>query len=81
MSRITVGLDFGTHQTKICVENKMDVNNPIYSFLSFTNEQGQRSVILPSIVQINKDDTLSYGFVDQEKCKYGKKFSIGNMQH
>ena len=29
MNRITIGLDFGTHQTKVCVENKADVNNPI----------------------------------------------------
>lgn len=79
MNRITIGLDFGTHQTKVCVENKADVNNPIYSFFQFVNEKGDKSVILPSIVQINKDDTLSYGFVDHEKCKYGKKIFIGNM--
>ena len=79
MERITVGLDFGTHQTKICIENKSDARNPIYSFFAFSDLDGNKSVILPSIVQINKDNTLSYGFVDKSKAKYGKKFFIGGM--
>ena len=77
MSRITVGLDFGTHQTKLCIEDKADINNPIYSFFPFEDLEGKKNIILPSIIQINKDNTLSYGFVDKEKCKYGKKFFIG----
>lgn len=77
MARITVGLDFGTHQTKLCIEDKADVNNPIYSFFPFEDLEGKKNIILPSIIQINKDNTLSYGFVDKEKCKYGKKFFIG----
>jgi hypothetical protein len=79
MARITVGLDFGTHQTKICVEDRSDVSNPIYSFFSFEDLDGNRSVLLPSIVQVNRDNTLSYGFVDSEKAKYDKKFYIGEM--
>lgn len=77
MGRITVGLDFGTHQTKICVENKSDVNNPIYSFFPFEKFEGGKTIILPSIVQINRDNTLSYGFVDKESSLYGKKFFVG----
>lgn len=77
MARITVGLDFGTHQTKICIEDKSDVNNPIYSFFPFTDLDGEKNIILPSIIQINKDNTLSYGFVDKSRCKYGKKFFVG----
>ena len=79
MERITVGLDFGTHQTKICIENKSDAKNPIYSFFAFNDMNGNKNVILPSIVQINKDNTLSYGFVDKNNAKYGKKFYIGGM--
>ena len=79
MERITVGLDFGTHQTKICIENKSDARNPIYSFFPFKDMDGNNCVILPSIVQINKDNTLSYGFVDKNNAKYGKKFFIGGM--
>lgn len=77
MDRITVGLDFGTHQTKICVENRADVNNPIYKFYPFKDLEGKSTVIIPSIVQINNDDTLSYGFVDKSIAKYGKKYYIG----
>jgi len=77
MARITVGLDFGTHQTKVCIEDKTDVNNPIYSFFSFEDLNGKKNIILPSIIQVNKDNTLSYGTVDKEKCKYGKKFFVG----
>lgn len=78
MARITIGLDFGTHQTKLCIEDKSDVNNPIYSFFPFEDLNGKKSIILPSIIQVNKDNTLSYGFVDKEKCQYGKKFFIGS---
>lgn len=77
MDRITVGLDFGTHQTKVCIENKADVNNPEYSFFPFKDLEGNDNYILPSIVQINSDNTLSYGFVDEKRAKYGKKFIIG----
>ena len=66
MARITVGLDFGTHQTKLCIEDKADINNPIYSFFPFEDLEGKKNIILPSIIQINKDNTLSYGFVDKE---------------
>ena len=62
---ITVGLDFGTHQTKVCIE---DARNPLlkrYTFFPFEDQAGRSSFVLPSIVQINKDDTLSYGFVDE----------------
>lgn len=79
MERITVGLDFGTHQTKVCIENKSDARNPIYSFFKFQDLDGNNRVILPSIIQINKDDTLSYGFVEKKKSKYGNKFFIGDM--
>ena len=79
MDRITVGLDFGTHQTKVCIENKADVNNPEYSFFPFKDLEGNDNYILPSIVQINSDNTLSYGFVDEKRAKYGKKFIIGEM--
>ncbi|WP_278786142.1 hypothetical protein [Prevotella histicola] len=79
MDRITVGLDFGTHQTKVCIENKADVNNPEYSFFPFKDLEGNDNYILPSIVQINSDNTLSYGFVDEKRAKYGKKFIIGGI--
>ncbi|WMI70081.1 hypothetical protein [Mangrovimonas sp. YM274] len=65
----TVGLDFGTHQTKLCIE---DASNPVqkrYEFVEHQNRHGITTVLLPSIVQINQDDTVSYGFVDPDRCK------------
>ena len=65
----TVGLDFGTHQTKICVEDATNPAQKIYEFYEFEDLDGNSSVLLPSIVQINNDNTVSYGFVDNNKCK------------
>lgn len=57
---ITVGLDFGTHQTKICIENSHDIHHKTYEFWKW--EDG--SYALPSIIQINQDHTLTYGYVE-----------------
>ncbi len=64
----TVGLDFGTHQTKICIEDAANPAQKLYEFLEF-NKKYKATVLFPSIVQINNDDTISYGFVDTNKCK------------
>lgn len=65
----TVGLDFGTHQTKICIEDRTDKNRPRYTFFTFKDLHGNESWMLPSIVQVNKDHTISYGFVDESLCE------------
>jgi len=64
----TVGLDFGTHQTKVCIENAANPAQKLYEFLEFETVD-KVTVLFPSIVQINNDDTISYGFVDDNKCK------------
>lgn len=68
---IKIGLDFGTHQTKICVQRTPDEGRgePNYEFFQFADLQGNKQYFLPSIIQINKDDTLSYGYVDTQKIK------------
>ena len=66
---ITVGLDFGTHQTKICIENSNDPQRKTYEFISW----GDDSLFLPSIIQVNKDYTLMYGRFDLSTCLYAKK--------
>lgn len=73
---INVGFDFGTHQTKICVEDRTDKRRPKYSFFEFVDLEGKRNYVLPSVIQINKDDTLSYGYVDSENCKLGYRKNI-----
>jgi hypothetical protein len=65
----TVGLDFGTHQTKICIQDASNPAQKIYEFFDFEMPNGNNSIFLPSIVQINEDDTLSYGFIDEKRCK------------
>ena len=57
---ITVGLDFGTHQTKICIENSDSPLHKTYEFYEW--EEGVYA--FPSIIQINKDHTLRYGNID-----------------
>ena len=66
MDIIRVGLDFGTHQTKICIQRTPDEGRgePNYEFFKFIDLKGNEQYFLPSLIQINKDDTLSYGYVD-----------------
>jgi hypothetical protein len=57
----------------VCIE---DSRNPLlkqYTFFPFEDLEEQSSFVLPSIVQINKDDTLSYGFVDGAKAKVSER--------
>lgn len=68
---IKVGLDFGTHQTKVCVQVTPDEGHgqPRYEFFKFVDLLGKEEYFLPSVIQINSDDTLSYGFVDSQERK------------
>lgn len=68
---ITVGLDFGTHQTKICIEDATNTNQKTYEFFEFF-DNGKKSFFLPSVVQFNRNGTLSYGTVDENNCKIAK---------
>lgn len=71
MDVVKIGLDFGTHQTKICVKIIPDEGHgePYYEFFQFTDLQNKNQYFLPSVIQINEDDTLSYGYVDEKKMK------------
>lgn len=71
MDVIKIGLDFGTHQTKICVQRTQDEGHgePNYEFFQFPDLQGKEQYFLPSVIQINKDDTLSYGYVNPNLLK------------
>ena len=68
MEDVTIGLDFGTHQSKVCYEDASDPRNRIYTFLEFKSDKGKNTFFLPSVVQINSDKTLSYGFVDENNA-------------
>lgn len=71
MDIIRVGLDFGTHQTKICIQRTPDEGHgeSNYEFFQFTDLKGSKQYFLPSVIQINADDTLSYGYVDSARMK------------
>lgn len=75
---IVVGLDFGTHQTKICIRRTPDEGHgePSYEFFKFYDLSGKSTYFLPSIVQVNEDDTLSYGFIDNNRRKKAGKAPI-----
>ncbi len=60
---ITLGLDFGTHQSKLCM-SYMPNNETIYEFVEFGLPGGKKSVLFPSVIQINKDNTIRIGSVD-----------------
>lgn len=66
---ITIGLDFGTHQTKLCIENSDDPYHKTYEFWEWKDGV----FTLPSVIQINKDHTLRYGSVDMETCLVARK--------
>lgn len=62
----TVGLDFGTHQTKICIETKEGVECN-YSFLKYTDTHGILQYAIPSIIHIDEQGLLSYGYISPKK--------------
>lgn len=65
MAQITVGLDFGTHQSKLCVERK-DGAELGYSFFKFPDTRGVLKYTLPSIIQINSNGLMDYGYVNKK---------------
>ena len=63
---ITVGLDFGTHQTKVCIEDKNGVETH-YKFLRFQNLEGELFYTLPSVIYIDDSRKIHYGFAPENK--------------
>lgn len=59
---ITVGLDFGTHQTKVCIEHKEGVELS-YAFMQFEDAYHNKFYTFPSLVGVGNDGLLSYGYL------------------
>lgn len=78
---ITIGLDFGTHQTKICVENKDGVELS-YSFIKFNDEKNKPQYTLPSIIGVGNNGLLSYGYLPSnykgEIIRYFKQIAFSS---
>lgn len=62
---VTVGVDFGTHQTKVCIEAKKGAELR-YTFMQFQDPDGNMRFALPSIIGRGKDGCFSYGYLDEE---------------
>jgi len=56
-----VGLDFGTHQTKVCVERQDGVELK-YEFYKFYDENGKQKFTIPSRILIDENNCLHYGY-------------------
>lgn len=63
-----IGLDFGTHQTKVCLEDSSDRRNKRYFFHRFSDAEGQVHYTIPSTVMVKKDRTLAYGYVKESEA-------------
>lgn len=59
---ITVGLDFGTHQSKVCAEYKQGVELS-YTFFTFPDTTGKHQYTLPSIIHRRPDGRMDYGYI------------------
>lgn len=66
---ITVGLDFGTHQTKVCIEEKNGAELS-YTFFKFMDTDGQLQYAFPSIINVREDGRLEYGFISPESRRF-----------
>ena len=65
---ITLGLDFGTHQSKLCLTYTLN-NDRVVEFVPFTKPNGGKTYLFPSFVQLNEDGTLSYGWAGDKLPK------------
>ena len=66
----TVGFDFGTHQTKICVENREGAELQ-YEFFKFKDEKDIEQYTLPSVIGVDKNGLLRYGYLSDETSNTG----------
>ena len=75
---ITVGFDFGTHQTKVCYETS-EAGTLFYEVFRFVDSYGDEKTTLPSFIRLCGDGTLRYGHegletdVDQPAITYFKQ--------
>lgn len=60
----TLGLDFGTHQSKLCLRDGGANNYSIY-FIEFETPEGNKTTLFPSLIQINDDNTISIGYASK----------------
>lgn len=59
---ITVGLDFGTHQSKVCIERKEGAEQS-YEFFMFKDKRNRKQFTLPSVLCVDEEDHIHYGYI------------------
>lgn len=82
---ITIGLDFGTHQSKVCIERREGAELG-YEFFMFNDADGTERFTLPSIIRVDNQNRLSYGYLPKDKKKgklirYFKQATFTNANH
>lgn len=76
---VRVGLDFGTHQTKVCVNYQNQGQVPIYEFINF-GESGNYNFFLPSKVNIYEDNSISVGSSMKEPVHSFQYFKMASAE-
>lgn len=82
---ITIGLDFGTHQSKVCIERREGAELS-YEFFTFNDAYGNANFTLPSIIHIDSHKHLSYGFLpdhlsEGKIIRYFKQATFTSVKH
>ncbi len=75
---VRVGLDFGTHQTKVCVNYKKNGQVPVFEFINFGTKENP-NLFLPSILNIHEDDKTSVG-ISYSASKSYRYFKIASAE-
>lgn len=76
---VRVGLDFGTHQTKVCTNYKKRNNPQVFEFINFGTADNI-DLFLPSQVNVHKDESVSIGNSVQDSAKSYKYFKIASAE-
>lgn len=80
MGQYVIGLDFGTYQTKVCI-NYIDKIPSLHEFFEFKN-LGDSSLFLPSSVFLLNDKTFRYGnYLGDDIDKTFNYFKIASAEN
>lgn len=75
---VRVGLDFGTHQTKVCVNYKKPGQLPVFEFINFGSAE-KPNLFLPSILNVHDNDKISVGHSSNATKSY-RYFKIASAE-
>lgn len=69
---ISIGLDFGTYQSKACVRFKRTPNSPAeYHFVPFQDDKGMDAYFLPSVISETHENRFVFGqLLDDARFTY-----------